>query len=191
MAGYSVGMDNEELRQVLAELRRRTGDYTEHDVIAERERLTALWRAAHPAAAIEPASYLHPLMQIADGESDNAERPERWANDIYNVAVRRWSHDLVFGTRGGTIQIGIDSHDGTARHNWRDFQAIKNQLAGAECEAFELYPAESRLLDPSNYYTIWAFPGLKRIKVGVNERRVLNVDEAWSPQRAFAKTPAD
>ena len=34
-------------------------------------------------------------------------------------------------------------HDGTARHDWRDFQAIKNQLAGPECEAFELVPRGS------------------------------------------------
>jgi len=103
------------------------------------------------------------------------------------VTVRRWTKDPVFGTQGGMIQLGINAHDGTARHDWREFQWIKNQIAGDECEAFELYPAESRLLDPSNYYTLWCFPGLKRIKVGQNERRVLNADEALAPQRAFEK----
>jgi hypothetical protein len=86
------------------------------------------------------------------------------------------------------IQIGINSLDGTARHDWREFQGIKNQIAGPECEAFELYPAEGRLLDPSNYYSLWCFPGLRRIKVGVEQgRHVLNADEAMAPQRAFAK----
>jgi hypothetical protein len=107
---------------------------------------------------------------------------------VYTVALRRRSDDRVFGSRGGMIQLGISSLDGTARHDWRDFQGIKNQLAGPECEAFELYPAESRLMDPSNYYTLWCFPGLKRIKIGVHEpRRVLDADEAWAPQRAFGK----
>ena len=86
------------------------------------------------------------------------------------------------------IQLGISALDGTARHDWREFQWIKNQLAGEECEAFELYPAESRLLDPSNYYTLWCFPGLKRIKVGSEEvRRQWDADEALAPQRALPK----
>ena len=90
----------------------------------------------------------------------------------------------MFDTRGGVIQLGISALDGTARHDWREFQAIKNQLAGPECEAFELYPAESRLLDPSNYYTLWCFPGLRHIRVGKKEgRRVWGQDQAMAPQR--------
>lgn len=70
-------------------------------------------------------------------------------------------------------------------------QAIKNQLAGAECEGFELFPAESRLLDPSNYYTMWCFPSLGRLRVGLDEgRRVWDQDEAMAPQRGLAKTTA-
>lgn len=170
----------------MSELRRRTGDYTAHDIVAEREKLVKLWRAAHPDAAAEPASVDRPLDQIDDAGIDQRRRPERWANDVYVVTVRRWPDDPVFGSRGGMIQIGINAHDGTARHDWREFQAIKNQIAGDECEAFELYPAESRKLDPSNYYTLWCFPGVKRLKIGANEeRRVWNANEALAPQRAF------
>jgi hypothetical protein len=125
---------------------------------------------------------------VKGNQPDDQQHPEIWESDVYQVTVRRWSKDPVFGTRGGMIQIGINSHDGTARHDWRDFQGIKNQIAGPECEAFELYPAESRLLDPSNYYTLWCFPALKRIKVGLEEgRRVLDADEALAPQRGFAR----
>ena len=94
----------------------------------------------------------------------------------------------MFGSNEGMIQLGISAHDGTARHDWREFQWIKNQLAGEECEAVELYPAESRLLDPSNYYSLWCFPGIKRLKIGKNEpRRVWDSDEALAPQRGFEK----
>jgi len=174
---------------IIRELRRRMGDYTVKDVITEREKLIALWRAAHPEAAAEPASGQHrTLDQIEAGRPGDKERPEIWTNDVYQVTVRRYPKDAVFGSSGGMIQIGINSIDGTARHDWRDFQGIKNQIAGPECEAFELYPAESRLLDPSNYYTLWCFPGVKRLKVGVEEgRRVWNCDEAWAPQRGFTK----
>jgi hypothetical protein len=69
----------------------------------------------------------------------------------------------------------------------RDHAAIKNQLTGPETEAFELYPAESRLLDPSNYYILWCFPGLHRIKVGQPHRFVRDAHEALAPQRGLAK----
>lgn len=173
----------------MAEMGKRLKDY-EQDVVATRDRLVRQWRAAHPEAAAEAPSAKHrPLDQIEPGDPKNiAKDPEIWVNDIYQVAVRRWPDDPVFQTRGGMIQIGIHSLDGVARHDWRAFQGIKNQIAGEECEGFELYPAESRLLDPSNYYSLWCFPGLKRIKVGINEeRRVWDADEAWAPQRRFEK----
>ena len=181
----------EALEASIREIRHRTADYSVRDFVEERRKLITQWRAAHPEAAAEPASG-HRTLDLIDASDSKAGNqvasPERWVNDVYTVTVRRWPDDPVFGTRGGMIQIGIHTHDGTARHDWREFQWIKNQIAGPECEAFELYPAESRLLDPSNYYTLWCFPGLKRLKVGINEgRRVLDADEALAPQRAFAK----
>ena len=47
------------------------------------------------------------------------------------------------------------------------FRPSRTSWSSEECEAFELYLAESRLMDPSNYYTLWCFPGLKRIKLSV------------------------
>jgi hypothetical protein len=179
----------EDLNALLLEIKRRRLDYTSHEILEERKKLIEDWRAAHPECAAEPPSAGHrTLMQIVEGARNDKERPEIWTSDVYQVTVRRWDDDPVFGTRGGMIQIGINSLDGTSRHDWRDFQGIKNQMAGEECEAFELYPAESRLMDPSNYYSLWCFPGLKRIKVGINEpRRVYDSTEALAPQRGFAK----
>jgi hypothetical protein len=178
------------LNAMMREIQRRKADYaktTAAEVVKARQDLIAAWRAAHPDAAKEAPSAGHrPLdIDLPGKQPDDAEHPEVWNNDTYQVTVRRWTKDPVFGTDGGMIQIGINALDGTARHDWRDFQGIKNQIAGPECEAFELYPAESRLLDPSNYYTLWCFPGLKRIKVGHDKRRVLPADEALAPQRAF------
>jgi hypothetical protein len=180
-------MTQEEIQQALfREIQRRRADYSAHEVAEERRKLIAEWRAAHPEAAAQAASCRHRTLDLLD-PGHPPQTPEVWANDIYNVTVRRHEKDPVFGTRGGLIQIGIHAHDGTARHDWREFQGIKNQIAGSECEAFELYPAESRLLDPSNYYTLWCFPGLKRIKVGIDKgRRVLDAEEALAPQRAFS-----
>jgi len=174
---------------VLAEVQRRLGDYSENDLIAQRNKLVKAWSEAHPECASEPPSQKHHTLDLMQrGVKDDVDQPEIWFSDIYQVTVRRWSKDRVFGSSGGMIQIGINTLDGTARHDWREFQMIKNQIAGAECEGFELYPAESRLLDPSNYYTLWCFPGIKRLNVGVNEeRRVYDADVALAPQRGFEK----
>ena len=172
------------LNRTMAEIERRQGDYDASDYVQARAKLVATWKAAHPEAAQESSAAHHTLDKVSEGTMDDHDRPEYWESDIYQVIVRRWSKDPVFGTGGGMIQIGIHTHDCTARHDWREFQWIKNQIAGPECEAFELYPAESRLIDPSNYYTLWCFPALRRLKVGVDEgRRVLDADEALAPQR--------
>lgn len=179
-----------EERLLLAEILKRQQDYTLDALNQERAKLVELWRAAHPEAANQPPSTGHrPLVKTSErqpGEPDYGP-DETWVNDIYSVTLRR-KPDKVFGSSEGMIQLGISALDGTARHDWREFQWIKNQLCGPECEAFELYPAESRLIDPSNYYTIWAFPGVKRIKVGVEEpRRVWDADQALAAQRGLPR----
>jgi len=164
----------------------RLADYRMRDPAEIRAELVAKWRAAYPLAAGEqPSETLKPLMrwEAWTGPVKPEDPDEIWYNDIYHITVRRHKKDAVFGTDGGMIQLGINTHEGIARHDWREFQSIKNQLAGPECEAFELYPAESRLCDPSNYYTLWCFPGVKRLKVGLMERRVLDADISLSPQR--------
>jgi len=51
--------------------------------------------------------------------------------------------------------IAIQRRDGAAVQDWRDLQAIKNELFGAEHEAIELYPAESRVVDTQNQFHLW------------------------------------
>jgi len=177
------------------EVKRRMRDYAANDARMERDKLIQIWREVHPEAVGESSAALHPLVAQYVHKPNPKDKPEvpcepheEWFNDVYHLTVRRYSRDPVFGSDEGMIQIGISSLDGTARHDWRDFQAIKNQIAGPECEAFELYPAESRLLDPSNYYTLWCFPGIKRLKIGQPIRLVLDADDAIAPQRQLPKT---
>lgn len=84
-------------------------------------------------------------------------------------------------------KLMIVNTDQSAHHDWRDFQRIKNDLFGEEYEALELYPAESRKVDPSNAYILFVFKG--QIPLGETERLVCNpqVTEPLAPQRAFAK----
>jgi hypothetical protein len=77
-----------------------------------------------------------------------------WRNDIYQVQTRR----LRVPEFGNVemVHINIRRIDGAAIFDWRHRQLIKNELVGPECEAFELYPAESRLVDTSNKFHLWA-----------------------------------
>jgi len=174
--------------EMAAAVKQRLRDYDHAAAMRDRARLAQKVAEFHPAAAAEKSAPFQPLALDTTWVKRIAEDPdEYWHSDIYDVTVRRHKKDPVFDSKGGMIQLGISSSDGCARHDWRDMQAIKNQLAGPECEGFELFPAESRLLDPSNYYSIWCFPGVKRLNVGRNEgRRVWDQQEAMAPQRGLA-----
>jgi len=76
-----------------------------------------------------------------------------FANSRYQVLVRNVSTPI-----GVLIQLSIRANNNTAKHDWRDFQRIKNELLGPEIEGVELYPAESRLVDTSNQFYMYCIP---------------------------------
>lgn len=77
------------------------------------------------------------------------EKQEIWMNDVYTVVKRP--------AQPGIIWLSIKRTDKEICRDWRDFQEIKNQLVGPECEGLEVYPAESRLVDTANQYHLWVF----------------------------------
>lgn len=89
-----------------------------------------------------------------------------WVNDIYQVARREMSNGLV--------HINIRRRDGgPILRDWRHFQQIKNEMLGEECEAVELYPAESRKVDASNKYHLWGYADPSwRFPIGMEDRDV-------------------
>jgi hypothetical protein len=107
---------------------------------------------------------------------------EYWINDIYQVAVHRYPAD-TFPVGQPMVQLNIRRRDGRPiLRDWRHFQRIKNELLGPECEAVEIYPAESRMVDTSNKYHLWAFPDPEmRVPFGWFERNVLDDDGATQP----------
>ena len=99
---------------------------------------------------------------------------EQWANDQYVVYLRHMKSDHP--EQPGMIHLSIKNVDRGTRHDWRDFQRIKNQLCGPEWEAMEIFPAESRLIDMANQYHLWCFPF--QIGVGWPNRLVANQAQA-------------
>lgn len=94
---------------------------------------------------------------------------EQWANDQYVVHKRvhhSSKHDIP-----PMIHLSIRRQDREPCRDWRDFQRIKNQLAGPEWEAMEIYPAESRIVDMANQYHLWCFEF--ELGVGWTEGRLI------------------
>ena len=104
-----------------------------------------------------------------DGKPIDLKDEEQWANDQY-VVYKRIMEAESEGTPDA-IHLSIRNQDRSAKHDWRDFQRIKNQLAGPEWEAVEIYPAESRLVDSANQYHLWCFQF--SLGIGFNQRMVL------------------
>ena len=106
---------------------------------------------------------------------------EVWINDLYLVHK--------FTREDGWTELSIRRIDRGHVVDWRDKQAIKNQLCGDECEGLELYPAESRLYDTANQFYIWVRtePG-DRIPVGMDSGRHVSDEEiGGTGQRPFTE----
>jgi hypothetical protein len=129
-----------------------------------------------PFQRLRPAEVPIPLQQIGISEA--------WTNESYDVLVRRYKKGF-FIKNSPYVVLSIINADQSARRDFRDFQAIKNQLCGKDWEGIELYPAESRLKDPSNEFFMWCLPpGL--LKFGLpGGRKVVKAKDAIAPQRPF------
>jgi hypothetical protein len=106
---------------------------------------------------------------ISDAEAralldDYHRRVKYFANDLYQVQVEEY--------HPGCLHLNIRRRDGGMVRDWRHFQEIKNQIAGPEREAVELYPAESRKVDTTNKWHLWVQPEGVRIGVGWEQRDV-------------------
>jgi hypothetical protein len=76
-------------------------------------------------------------------------------NNRYHVIMRRYPNPKEGGP--DIIHLSIRDNERTAKHDWRDFQRIKNELLGPETEMVEMYPRESQVVDLSNQYHLFGF----------------------------------
>lgn len=70
----------------------------------------------------------------------------------------------------GWLHLSIHDRTRSVKHDWREFQRVKNEIVGPEREAVELYPAESRLVDTSNEFHLYALPDGDRFPFGWTQR---------------------
>ena len=99
---------------------------------------------------------------------------ERWYSDCgtYKVTKQTLDADSVAGRVrhqdfNGSVQLAVRINEGrTYLRDWRDLQAIKNDLVGEEYWAFETYPAESQLHDTGNLFHLWVLPEGLAVPIG-------------------------
>lgn len=117
---------------------------------------------AHPNEADEAA---------AQWMIERVKRAEHWTNLVYYcMAIRADPDEAPDELR--LTWLSIKRHDRGTIRDWRDLQRIKNDVVGPECEAVELFPAESRLVDSANQYHLWALPPGERWPLGFGSRFV-------------------
>lgn len=114
-----------------------------------------------------------------------------WAfhNRLYN------GHALVF--EDGSMHLSFKRNDRAAVRDWRHVQAIKNEVAGIDREAVEIYPIETNLVDAANEYHLWVLPpgtelplGFRAYEVGAaadehDHAAYRQTGKAGARQRAF------
>lgn len=108
-----------------------------------------------------------------------------WENDRYGCLATFLpkSHGTLFGHE--VVRLGIQNQDQSARRDWRDFMAIKRDVLGPDWEAIELYPHDGRIIDPSNYFILYAIRA--EFPFGIaGPSKVLTPENAIAPQRRRA-----
>lgn len=97
---------------------------------------------------------------------DDMQLDEIYVSDCGTYQVNL-DKDPVHGFRGMRVwHLSIKRRDRGILHDWRILQDIKTAICGAEVEALEIYPAESRVVDTANQYHLFAFPDGEHIPCG-------------------------
>ena len=94
-----------------------------------------------------------------------------WVNNLYQV-------NIEYGPDRRNAHLIIRRLDRQPIHNWPHFQYIKNALLGPECEAVEIYPPETQLVDEKHHYHLWGFctPG-ETLGIGFRDGRKVQDDD--------------
>jgi hypothetical protein len=95
-------------------------------------------------------------------ESSGRRHHYRYRTQQRATDVRAFSNRLYDGVvltfEDGSMHLSFKRRDRSAIRDWRHFQAIKNEVAGPEREAIEIFPPESELVDAANEYHLWVLP---------------------------------
>lgn len=91
------------------------------------------------------------------GEWERVENPHRftsgWLGEVDHVRRNRVFSVLVRDV-GTAIHLAVSSLSGD-RPSWPEMQRIKNDLAGQNATAVEVYPPANQVVDEADMYHLW------------------------------------
>jgi len=128
---------------------------------AERARDKAVKRAHAGQAPSAPWEQMEEVAEIRKGDGTVAPTPEneRWfGNATYSACLRRYEPDEE-GNGVPLLHISYHRRDRAPARDWRETQALKNDLVGESQEMVELYPDQARVVDTANEYHLWGLEG--------------------------------
>jgi hypothetical protein len=82
-----------------------------------------------------------------------------YVNDVFVVLVR---------DAGGGVQHFMVSSGSQIRPTWHEMQRIKDELAGEQATAVEVYPPKAEIVDGADAFHIWVLP--KPLPFGIYTR---------------------
>jgi hypothetical protein len=112
---------------------------------------------------------------------EQTENAETWENKLYQVQVRRGAEAdhlvHVDELQGKCTWLSIKRLDRKPVNSWQDLQTIKNRLCGTDCDAIQMFPKESRLVNTVNQYHLIVTPPEINFPFGWKTRLVLEAEE--------------
>ncbi len=81
-----------------------------------------------------------------------------WAGQCHAVMRNRVFAVLIRNDQTGIVHLAVSSLSGI-RPTWREMQRIKNDIAGADATAIEVYPPQSNVVDEADMFHIWVLRG--------------------------------
>lgn len=98
-----------------------------------------------------------PFKSEAIARGITAKVPEGLVRFVKNnrYSVQFFHHETEWGQ---VEQLVVRRHDQKPVHSWVDMQRIKDELAGCDRVAIEVFPTQEQLVDQANVYHLWVLP---------------------------------
>ena len=114
-----------------------------------------------------------------DVQYPNDLRPitEAWESDLYQVIVRVQTNIENPDRSMKWLSIKRNDREPIDFNHWRTLQAIKNEVAGKDVDAVQVFPKEQHLVDMANQYHLWCFDPSEDISFGFRQGRCVSGSE--------------
>ena len=95
--------------------------------------------------------------------------PKGWVAEITRAHKCRVFSVLDRMDASGARHLAVTSLS-EIRPTWHEMQRIKDEIAGPDATAIEVYPPKSEIVDDANMFHIWVIPGTLPFSLFAKER---------------------